>query len=188
MTTIPNKFTESTWQQMSRCPQHTFLILTKRPHRMLEFVTSVAVPKYGILSNVWFGCTVVNQQEVDAKIPVFLQVPGKKFLSIEPMLGAVSLRWISAWNGMATKPREWGQTTDQYDGLRLIDAVILGGETGPGARPMHPDWVRSVRDQCAAAKVPFFLKFLNKKDGRVLDGKTHDELPWRDYDADRLDV
>jgi len=88
-----------------------------------------------------------------------------------------------------------------------IDAVILGGETGPGARPLHPDWVRSVRDQCAAAEVPFFFKgwgkhipsktdlmepgsseyskdvfpttFRGLKAGRLLDGRTHDDLPWR---------
>jgi protein gp37 len=209
---VQYKFVDQALSVASLSPQHTFLILTKRPLVMTDFYR-VYQQKYGPpptnpFPNVYHGLTVCNQAEADEKIPIFLQVPGKKFLSIEPMLGAVSLRWISAWNGMATKPREWGQTTDQYDGLRLIDAVILGGETGPGARPMQPDWVRYVRDQCAAAGVPFFFKqwgkwglnWMNddngkiegsewmdkgiKKPGRLLDGRTHDDLPWREHDAD----
>lgn len=158
------------------------------------------------LDNIWHGLTVCNQQEADEKIPVFLQIPGKKFLSIEPMLGEISLRWLRAWNGNGFKP--YPSTTNHLDGLRQFDAVVLGGETGPGARPMHPDWVRSIRDQCAAAGVTFFLKnlgewtaceepqdvfnrntgnfetipaqraFKRKKAGRTLDGRTHDDLPW----------
>ncbi|MEI7752405.1 MAG: DUF5131 family protein [Candidatus Omnitrophota bacterium] len=140
--------------------------------------------------NVYPGLTVCNQKEADKKIPVFLQVPGKKFLSIEPMLGPVDL------SGIAMKCAESG--TDCGGGIQEkrpgcwkgncmgnahVDAVILGGETGPGARPMHPDWVRSVRNQCQVAGVPFFFKQWgtfgrSKKCGRLLDGRTHDELPW----------
>lgn len=146
------------------------------------------------LPNVWHGLTVCNQQEADEKIPVFLQVPGKKFLSIEPLLGEINITpYIGymahhckcGWHdderrlfpqGKRFYCPECGSYTDDY---RAIHSVILGGETGPHARPMHPDWVRHVRDDCEMAGVPFFLKFLNKKEGRVLDGKTHDELPWR---------
>lgn len=141
--------------------QHTFLILTKRPRRM-----RLQANLYDELPNVWSGLTVCNQQEADAKIPIFLHVQGKKFLSIEPMLGPLDLR-IAAFNG-----------ADSLSAMAGIDAVILGGETGPGARPMHPDWVRFVRDQCQVAKVPFFLKHMNKKDGRMLDGMEWNNLPW----------
>jgi protein gp37 len=148
------------------CPQHTFLALTKRPQSVVDFVcwmtqhplNPFTKGHFTFQNNSLTGLTICNQQEADEKIPVFLQVPGKKFLSIEPMLAPISLRWLAAWNGMALKPRKPGQSTNEYDGLRLIDAVILGGETGPGARPLHPDWVRSIRDQCAAADVPFFFK------------------------------
>ena len=188
---VPWNFIYDAYEEMDARPRHIYLILTKRPGRMAVFIEHYKArrwPDAGIpvcdqlfnqhfSSHLWHGLTVCNQEEADAKIPVFLQVPGKKFLSIEPMLGPVSLRWIAAWNGMATKPREWGQTTDQLDGLRMIDAVILGGETGPGARPMHPDWIRAVRDQCAAAGVQFFFKGRRAR-RRRLDGRTHNDLPW----------
>lgn len=104
-------------------------------------------------NNIWHGLTVCNQREADEKIPVFLQVPGKKFLSIEPMLEAIDIsKWLPQ---LVLNP---GKTTLERETFMVIDAVILGGETGPGARPMHPDWVRSVRDQCKAADVPFFFK------------------------------
>jgi len=139
-------------------------------------------------SNIYHGLTVCKQQEADEKIPIFLQVPGKKFLSIEPMLEAIDIRNtpLPPCDG---REKEWPG----------FDAVILGGETGPGARPMNSDWVRSVRDQCAVAGVPFFFKgwgawkgsanFTNGKMDvgserrvRLLDGRTHDALPWhRDY-------
>lgn len=162
-------------------PQHTFLALTKRPQGASNFfgLTEINPP-----DNWWTGLTVCNQAEADTKIAVFLQVPGKKFLSIEPMLGPI---WISG--GLIT-----GQGKYVGDAVSRIDAVILGGETGPGARPMHPDWVRSVRDQCATAGVPFFFKGWGewrfgqdgnfyrdgrKSTGRKLDGRTHNDLPWR---------
>jgi len=156
--------------------RHTFIVLTKRAERMASlmsrFYADAGEKELRRAVNVWSGLTVCNQQEADEKIPIFFRVPGKKFLSIEPMLGPINLNNVF-WNqnepGRA-KPSRWPNP---------ISSVILGGETGPGARPMHPDWVRSVRDQCAAAGVPFFLKFLNKEDGRVLDGKTYNVLPWK---------
>jgi protein gp37 len=208
---VPDGFIRKAYQTMFDCPRHTFLILTKRAGRMADYFKKTSM----MAVNVWHGLTICNQQEADEKIPVFLKVPGKKFLSIEPMLGEISLRWLRAFNGSAFKPRP--STTDHLDGLRLLDAVLLGGETGPGARPMHPYWVRSIRDQCASAGVPFFFKqwgewtdldhvdfgwwnnrtktqrknldqvFIDgealnrvgrKAAGRLLSGRTHDELPW----------
>ena len=168
--------------------RHTYLVLTKRPRRMKEFFEKNSQrfwhyhapnePKRPNVSpewpddKLWNGLTVCNQQEADEKIPIFLQVPGKKFLSIEPMLGAIDLMKASYINQSFT--------------FGKINAVVIGGETGPGARPLHPDWVRSVKDQCAAAGVPFFFKQMLVKRGcekklhptRLLDGRTHDDLPW----------
>ena len=171
---------------------HIYLILTKRPAIMSEHLYKINIPD--MPPNIYHGLTICNQAEADAKIPVFLQVPGRKFLSIEPMLGPLFLTRISSGPGFS----------DWHYPIRGVDAVILGGETGPGARPMRPDWVRSVRDQCAAAGVPFFFKRWGahgvnylmddnmkmipgsewmdkgvKPSGRLLDGRTHDELPWR---------
>jgi protein gp37 len=127
--------------------------------------------------------------KADEKIPVFLQVPGKKFLSLEPLLGPINLHLCLECQADPSKC---------FEHIK-VDAVILGGETGPGARPLHPDWVRSVRDQCAAARVPFYFKSWGKHipelhdvfgdrrnvpaiaafdrslHHRFLDGRTHDD-------------
>ena len=138
------------------------------------------------LPNVWIGATIVNQAEADRDIPKLLAVPAaKRFLSMEPLLGPVDLRSISHGDGEinALKPDTWEEAIDLWrdtseswiedfedwydvnlsDGLTGpahagIDWVIVGGESGPGARPMHPDWARSLRDQCQAAGVPFLFK------------------------------
>jgi protein gp37 len=209
---------------------HTFLILTKRPQRILERTfwedactlpdgshdySSGTEPMHNLLArpkNLWSGLTVCNQQEADEKIPIFLQVPGKKFLSIEPMLGPVDISRYLRGDCAEICPEgsdcsECCEPRMKSLGPVQIDAVILGGETGPGARPAHPDWFRSVRDQCARAGVPFFFKqwgewvpgeskdfgkfkedtstaqymirIGRKKAGRLLDGKEYNDLPWR---------
>lgn len=200
---VPGEFLSKTYRVMvAEGNRHTYLVLTKRPAHMADFLFDETVP-----DNIWSGLTVCNQQEADEKIPVFLQVPGKKFLSIEPMLGATILDpyWLKCLGAFECDKRrpDKGKTVCHPDPCPpRISAVILGGETGPGARPMHLDWVRSVRDQCAAAGVPFFFKSwgayvptspqqavniimdkVNKAEHqrvhRLLDGRTHDELPWR---------
>ena len=163
---VKEKFIAEAWDVMTRRLDHTFLVLTKRPQQMLSWANSWKLLPF---RNIYLGLTVCNQQEADEKIPIFLRVPGKKFLSIEPMLSEVSLRWLKLKSG----------GVDEYDGLRLFDAVILGAETGPGARPMDLEWARIVRDECAEAGVPFFLKQTDKKRNRLLDGRAHDDLPWR---------
>lgn len=191
---VSEEFILNFYGYSSYFPQHTILVLTKRPQRIAEIAGRLNI------NHVWHGITVCNQAEADEKIPIFLQVPGKKFLSIEPMLSLINLN-LDWQNDLA----RWDSTGRDLP-LHKIDAIILGGETGPGARPLHPDWVRSVRDQCAAAGVPFFFKQWGewwgdrklttrtkqsvimgdtvmhrvgrKNAGRELDGRTHDELPW----------
>jgi len=111
--------------------------------------------------NVWLGTTVENQAEADRRIPHLLSVPAKvHFLSCEPLLGPVDLDcvpWPPGWD------RGVDDISDGIDPLGYMPGprigwVIAGGESGPNARPMHPDWARSLRDQCAAAGVPFFMK------------------------------
>lgn len=98
--------------------------------------------------NVWLGATVVNQAEADRDFPKLLATPAaKRFMSIEPMLGPIDLSWPLAANALR-----------KIDGGPAIDWVIAGGESGPGARPMNPAWVLSLRDQCQVAGVPFFFK------------------------------
>ncbi|MBR8084583.1 hypothetical protein C6V04_29100 [Burkholderia multivorans] len=106
-------------------------------------------------ANVWLGATIVNQAEANRDVPKLLSTPARvRFLSMEPLLGPVNLAESGAlWSDMN------GNIVDATArGLRGVDWVIAGGESGPGARPMHPDWARSLRNQCAAAGVPFLLK------------------------------
>lgn len=98
------------------------------------------------LPNVWLGVTAENQEWADKRIPLLLETPAaKRFVSVEPMLGEIDLTgYVPAYHGI--------------DERRYLDQVICGGESGSGARPLHPDWARSLRDQCQAAGVPFFFK------------------------------
>lgn len=103
------------------------------------------------LPNVWLGVSAERQQEADERIPELLETPAAvRFVSAEPLIGPLSFRWAK-W-----QPWNSNGLTDEHDGLRRLDWIIVGGENGP--RPLHPAWVRSIRDQCAASGVPFFFK------------------------------
>ena len=98
--------------------------------------------------NIWLGVTVCNQAEADEKIPILLQIPAAvRWISVEPLIDSVDLNV------------EWGQGVGELAlESGLIKWVVLGGETGPGARPMNPDWAISARDECQTGGVPFFFK------------------------------
>jgi protein gp37 len=167
---VQDEWLHSVFWTILSCPRHTFQILTKRADRMKEFMTKYYTAKEsGLpkpLPNVWLGVSVENQHFADERIPLLLATPAAvRWISAEPLLGPVDL------------------DSERRDGLhalgcgvpdhkclpmcRGIDWVVCGGESGPGhagacgntgARPMHPDWARSLRDQCQAAGVPFFFK------------------------------
>jgi len=109
------------------------------------------------LENVWLGVTAEDQARADERIPPLLSTPAAvRFVSAEPLLGRLSFRWAlwHSWSDENGKPR----TVNHLDGLRSLDWVIVGGESGPGARPTHPHWVREIRDQCDEAGVAFHFK------------------------------
>jgi len=119
------------------------------------------------LPNVWLGVSVEDQERADERIPLLLSTPAaKRFVSAEPLLGPLALNKIRRTNGDEIETTNALSGTwqvldgDHYRGGRLasLDWVIVGGESGPGARPLHPDWARSLRDQCASTHVPFFFK------------------------------
>lgn len=145
---VPFAFVEAVTTVIAACSARTFQILTKRPERMREFFRRI--PQIWPLPNLWLGVTAENQEAADERIPLLLQTPAAvRFVSYEPALGPVDLRAVSTANVSAAA------------GNKLSDClhwVIAGGESGPHARPMHPNWVRSIRDQCAGAGVPFFFK------------------------------
>ena len=187
---VPDGFIDQVFAVMALASEHEFMILTKRPERMRgwfdrirnygdekPFGRRIGEGKYIAsqysawidaeefypwpLPNVWLGVSVHDQKSADERIPILLQTPAAhRFVSQEPALGAVDFR-RSTHIGFANRQREQGIGYAEATKLHLI---ITGGESGPGARPMHPDWVRSIRDQCAAAGV----KFVHKQNGAFL--------------------
>lgn len=221
------------WELIGKTPNLDWMLLTKRPGNIANMLP-VPFDFDRLYPNVWLGCTIVNQEEADRDIPKLLAVRAKvRFLSMEPLLGPVDLTALpygevignvpsyqDALRGKIWMPAgtvDWpmdprctvGDRT--YVDLRgMIHLVIVGGESGPGARPMHPDWARSLRDQCNAAGAAFhfkqwgewesrrgfacpdnlpsegwhhfdpecsMLRVGKKRAGRLLDGRTWDEMP-----------
>lgn len=140
-------FIDSVFLVMRNASQHTYQILTKRPEIMDDFLRHHAT--FWPLPNVWIGTSIENQATADWRIPHLLRCPATvRFLSYEPALGPVNV-------DVASKRSD---PIEAWADANRIDWVIAGGESGPGARPAHPDWFRSMRDQCRAAGVPFFFK------------------------------
>ena len=176
-------FLNEVFAVMAATPHHTYQVLTKRPFLMERYLAEQRRPAYvehsleticgehgwcipnfdWPLPNVWVGTSISNQPDADEKFLHLLRTKAAvRFVSIEPMLGPVDL-WCARYdnpNGGKT-----GAVTLWPGGL---DWVICGGESGPNARPMHPDWARSLRDQCQAAHVPFFFKQWGEWDGTGL--------------------
>lgn len=150
---VPLSFIRSVFDVMARASWHTFQILTKRSGRLRNLCHLLPWP-----DNVWMGVSV-EAREFVPRVDALRKTPAKvKFVSFEPLLGPMG-------------------TLD----LTAINWVIVGGESGPGARPMSVRWVESIRDQCSVAGVPFFFKQWGgankRKAGRLLEGRTWDELP-----------
>jgi len=150
---IPTEFIQRVFATMARCPQHIFQVLTKRSHRLREMAHSLPWS-----SNVWAGVSI-EDAHVIYRVHDLCTVPAAiRFLSCEPLIGPL-------------------------DNLPLGDIqwVIVGGESGPQARPMRPEWVESIMRQCRVAGVPFFFKqwggIRKDRTGRRLNGRTYDEMP-----------
>ena len=128
---VPDGFRDLVLRTMKKAGWHKYQILTKRPANAARYLVARRLPYH-----VWLGASVEDQRTAGERISDLVKCSvGNLFLSMEPLLGPVDIPYLDK-----------------------IDGVIVGGETGPGARPMHPDWVRSIRDQCAAAGVPYFFK------------------------------
>ena len=149
---IPFDFIEDVFDTMRfEADQHTYLVLTKRPDRAIEFYSWAAIDHP--IFHIWIGTSVENQEQANKRIPHLLQIPAAvRFLSCEPLLGKIDLNMVDQFKQF------WMPQNDGIEGCAHINWVIAGGESGHNARPMHPDWVRSLRDQCQDANVPFFFK------------------------------
>jgi protein gp37 len=155
---VPLKFIKQVFGTMERCPQHIFQILTKRSIRLKELAGQLPWP-----SNLWMGVSIEDSRVINRvfdlqEVPAYI-----RFLSCEPLIGEI--------NCLPLESIQW---------------VIVGGESGPKARPMKKEWVLSILEQCRKADVPFFFKQWGgiRKDltGRKLNGRTYDEIPLDRYD------
>lgn len=158
---IPDTFIRQIFEVIDRAPQHIFQILTKREQRLYQFFHANPIPK-----NVWLGVSVENKKHGLPRIDVLRQINAPiRFLSIEPLLEDLGILNLSG-----------------------IHWVIVGGESGPKARPMHEAWVKSIKEQCDLQRVPFFFKQWGtwgpdgkkrskKANGRLLFGEYWNALP-----------
>lgn len=179
---VPHQWIDRVFAVMALCPQHTFQVLSKRPERMREYLQKWYVRDSIIdraammsrngdsefswlkqqpwpLTNVWLGVSVEDQATANERIPLLLDTPAAvRWISAEPLLGPIDLNDLEV-EPFLTASAFGGHHDDCfYEFDNGIDWVVVGGESGPKARPMHPDWVRDLRDQCKAASVPFFFK------------------------------
>jgi protein gp37 len=150
---VPFDFIAECFGVMERASRHTFQVLTKRPERVLQLASHLPWP-----NNVWLGTSVENRDYV-WRIRSLTQIPAAlRFLSLEPLLGPIPQLPLAG-----------------------IHWVIVGGESGPCARPMQPAWVSQIRDRCLAQNTPFFFKqwggVHKSRAGRKLDGRTWNEMP-----------
>lgn len=202
---VPFEFIDRVFAMMAMCPHHTFQVLTKRPERMAEYLdrpwVDMADGRRGLrdsinraafeltvgrhvfptsslgmndhpgwpLRNVWLGTSVERQQEADERIPHLMKCPAAvRFLSCEPLLGPVdlNLKTIDDWDGPGLNTR--------------VDWVIVGGESGPGARPCNIAWIRSIVEQRKAAGVPCFVKQLGARPTSFRDEECPMKWNWDD--------
>ncbi len=198
---VPDAVIDRVFAVMALLPQHTFQVLTKRAKRMREYVRGLApanimgwianyegrqhsteadLPEWP-LPNVWLGVSAEDQARADERIPDLLATPAAvRFVSAEPLLGPVDFTEVA-------QPRPDLRGSVIYDALRgtggfngppgRLDWIIVGGESGDGARPMHPDWARSIRDQCQAAGTAFFFKQWGE--WAVTYDRDRDDPDWR---------
>jgi protein gp37 len=168
------------WELVDKTPALDWLLLTKRPENVIDFVPGQWFTAHRWPSNVWIGTSVENQAMADKRIPHLINIPAPvRFLSCEPLLGPVNLEpWLG---GEYATGVEYGGYREMAQEPSEIQWVIVGGESGPKARPMDAEWVRSLRDQCNGAGVAFHFKqwggVRKHETGRVLDDRTWDEYP-----------
>jgi len=207
---VPDEWIDKIFAVMALAPQHIFQVLTKRPERMREYLTGgrrgghllVAAQlqfKFPIpspapwphmpLPNVWLGVSVEDQKRADERIPILLNTPAAiRWISAEPLLGPLDLDKDGAVNMDSGRSylRSWGRN-DWYS--RGLDWIVAGGESGVGARPMHPHWVYALRDQCAIADVPFLFKqwgnwiIASEENGHTDRSMATNDAIWLDIDG-----
>ncbi len=146
---IPFEFITEIFRVIDGCKRHTFQILTKRPNIAIEYLSDINGGKYSLPDNVWLGVSVEDQVTADERIPLLLQTPAAvRWISAEPLLDRISLQ---------------DDKRMYLDSVGAdLDWVVVGGESGQRRRPIDLDWARNIRGQCKQARVPFFMKQVDK--------------------------
>lgn len=172
------------WQLIRDTPALDWQLLTKRPQNIQKMLPAFWDE---IRDRIWLGTSTENQTEADRRVWWLTEVrplPAVRFLSVEPMLGEITFRWAK-WHPISSK-----LASNHLDGLRDLDWIIVGGESGPDARPMHPDWVRMIRDQCKEANVPFLFKQWGEwvpqlGSVNLSDNPEQSRYQWAEWDGDK---
>jgi len=186
---VPFEFVAQVFWTMWNAPQHIFQILTKRPERMREFIEINNDAQSWPLPNVWLGVSVENQVTADVRIPLLLQTPAAvRWISAEPLLGEIDLTeidtgdqyWLDALDGDVRIAHDGGMPNGPI--YNKLDWVVAGAESGPRARSADIDWFQLLRNQCANANVPFFLKQF-AVNGKKIPIPELDDRTWEEYPA-----
>lgn len=167
---VSDEYIDRVWNVMTKSPKHTFQILTKRPARMRDYVER-GRPGHGVPPNVWLGVSTENQETLDDRVPYLLATPAAvRFVSAEPLLAKLNLREHLAPIADRSPRWPWGRPG--------IDWVIVGGESGPGARHCNLLWIKWILKQCREADVPCFVKQVGAYVTRPIPGFVKD-FPFR---------
>lgn len=206
---LSDEIIQKIFKVMCEAKRHTFQVLTKRPKRMLEFLSrwDSMTRDFGPLwpnvwpqKHIWLGVSCENQATADERIPLLLQTPAAvRWISAEPLLGPINLKFPTQREaheeaaGMGLDPMFFAISRIDPE-QRIGDGIhwiVAGGESGPGARPMHPNWARTLRDQCKAAGVPFFFKQWGQwapgemvPDGRSYPTQQYFDGKWKECSDD----
>jgi protein gp37 len=200
---VPSEWIDHVMSVIADLPQHTFLVLTKRPARMLDYFSDTTLIKRWSanrkfnfemswpLKNLWLGVTAENQEMANFRVPLLLHTPAaKRYVSYEPALGPVDFTKLPILTGTGTiivnsmSGFEYYTDIDtsRYDTYcKMLDWIICGAESGSQRRVMDIQWARSVKNQCESVGTPFYFKqkFIGRKkiELPILDGKIYDQIP-----------
>jgi len=193
---VPFYFIHEVFRVMGNCPRHIFQVLTKRPARALEYFgiarevakevewpsamqvqrSPCSCSAFALMPHIWFGVSVEDQKTAEERIPLLLQVPASvRYVSAEPLLGSLDLHGLGLWYRHRKDLIYFEQDGKE---MPMLDWVIIGGESGPGARVMDLEWPRMIIDQCQRACIPVYMKQIGSNPTRMTEHEREECGIW----------